>query len=74
MLLFQAIADKLGLSYALSPPSDGGLWGEEVAPGNFTGLVGDLQHGRWLCCVSRAFAIIFLYYFTEPMWASPTCS
>lgn len=44
--LFSEVAKKLKLSYSVSPPSDGGLWGEEKVKGIFTGLVGDIQQGR----------------------------
>ncbi len=47
MLIFLAVAEKLGFDYEFAPPSDGGKWGEEVAPGNFTGLIGELQNGRY---------------------------
>ncbi len=44
--IFKTIIAKLGItSFSISRPSDGGLWGEERSPGNFTGLMGDLQRG-----------------------------
>ena len=40
-----AISQALNFEYTIAPPSDGGLWGEEISPGNFTGVVGELQKG-----------------------------
>ena len=45
--IFKTIAEKLNLkSYSIKRPSDGGLWGEEISPGRFTGLMGDLQRDK----------------------------
>ena len=38
-----AISKALNFKYTIDPPSDGGLWGEMVSPGVFTGVVGELQ-------------------------------
>ena len=38
-----AISQALNFKYTIAPPSDGGLWGEMVSPGVFTGVVGELQ-------------------------------
>ena len=38
-----AISKALNFKYTINPPSDGGLWGEMVSPGVFTGVVGELQ-------------------------------
>ena len=38
-----AISKALNFEYTINPPSDGGLWGEMVSPGVFTGVVGELQ-------------------------------
>ena len=43
MKIFSAIAKALNFKFTITPPSDGGLWGEEVEPGVFSGIVGDLQ-------------------------------
>lgn len=46
MEVFYMIAQKLGFKFTLDPPSDGDLWGNEITPGNYSGLNGDLQHRR----------------------------
>ena len=38
-----AISNSLNFVYKISPPSDGGLWGEQISPGVFSGIVGELQ-------------------------------
>ena len=38
-----AISNALNFVYKISPPSDGGMWGEETSPGVFSGIVGELQ-------------------------------
>lgn len=44
--IFKEIASKLGFAYTVSPPVQCCLWGQEQSPGNYTGLVGDLQSSR----------------------------
>ena len=41
-----SIAAVLNFKYVISPPSDGELWGAEVQPGVFSGLVGELQNEK----------------------------
>ena len=41
--IMDAISKAMNFKYTISPPSDGGLWGEEVTPGNFSGIAGELQ-------------------------------
>ena len=41
-----SIATALNFKYSIASPSDGELWGAEVQPGVFSGLVGELQHGK----------------------------
>ena len=38
-----AISSAMNFNYKIAPPSDGGLWGEEVTTGKFSGIVGELQ-------------------------------
>ena len=38
-----AFSSALNFKYKIAPPSDGGLWGEMISPGVFTGIVGELQ-------------------------------
>ena len=38
-----AFSSALNFKYTIAPPSDGGLWGEMISPGVFTGIVGELQ-------------------------------
>ena len=41
-----SIAAVLNFKYVIDPPSDGELWGAEVKPGVFSGLVGELQYEK----------------------------
>ena len=40
------MAKSLNFVYTIAPPSDGGLWGEEVDHGVFSGITGELQKGH----------------------------
>lgn len=42
--IFNSIAGAMNFNFTITPPSDGGLWGEEVEPGVFSGIVGELQN------------------------------
>ena len=39
----KAIADSMNFKFTIHPPADGAKWGEEVEPGVFSGIVGELQ-------------------------------
>ena len=41
--IMNVIAESLNFTYTISPPSDGALWGEEIEPGVFSGILGELQ-------------------------------
>ena len=41
--MVNAIASSLNFKYDIHTPGDGAKWGEEVMPGVFTGIVGELR-------------------------------
>lgn len=40
--VFENIAYALKFDYVINTPSDGGKWGEQISPGVFNGIVGDV--------------------------------
>ena len=46
----------LGFELAIAEPADGGLWGGEESPGNFSGLSGDITKNK----TDIGFAEIFI--------------
>ena len=38
-----SIATAMNFTFTITPPSDGTTFGEEIEPGNFTGVFGELQ-------------------------------
>ena len=51
-----ALRDALDFELEINRPTDGGLWGSEVEPGNFTGLSGDITQNK----TDIGFADIFI--------------
>ena len=51
-----ALRDALDFELKINRPTDGGLWGSEVEPGNFTGLSGDITQNK----TDIGFADIFI--------------
>ena len=41
-----SVAGALNFKYVITYPTDGNLWGSEVQPGVFSGLIGDLQNEK----------------------------
>ena len=51
-----ALREYLGFELAIAEPADGGLWGGEESPGNFSGLSGDIAKNK----TDIGFAEIFI--------------
>ena len=41
--MMESMSDVMNFTFSIVPPSDGTTFGEEIEPGNFTGVFGELQ-------------------------------
>ena len=77
MNIFKSIAEHYSFDYELGPPSDGGRWGNQVSPGVFDGLIGDLQHDRsdvgWANLYVRLYEPYGVVDFADPYTVDYRC-
>ena len=71
-----AISTSLNFTFTVTRPSDGGKWGEEIRPGVFSGITGELQKDYADVIWANLFAIPNRYKYidyTDPYFIDHIC-